>query len=55
MGDYLDEVEYLEEQKEGAQALVDKYAKEAKDAGYLPPWEKKGRYDNRNSGGGDRE
>ncbi|XP_043238720.1 heterogeneous nuclear ribonucleoprotein U-like protein 1 isoform X1 [Amphibalanus amphitrite] len=54
VGEYLDEVEYLEEQREAAQELVDKYAKEARDAGYLPPWEKKGRYDNRNSGGGDR-
>ncbi|XP_037091309.1 heterogeneous nuclear ribonucleoprotein U-like protein 1, partial [Pollicipes pollicipes] len=54
VGDYLDEVEFLEEQREAAQKLVDTYAKEARDAGYLPPWEKKGRYDNRNSGGGDR-
>lgn len=39
-GDYLDEVEFAELQQEEAQKLVDKYAKEARDAGFLPPWEK---------------
>lgn len=49
-GDSVDEVEYIEADKEAAQKLVETYAKEARDKGYLPPWEKKSRFDNRRGG-----